>query len=103
MKNNYEEWWYNKIFREFSKPQTKTQKMFWLCKTLKKLMILLEITKDVDLVKNSLVIVLNLIDDVPLDNFERVGKDIKNLPLYEREKIKRILKKTLLIERIEEH
>ncbi len=77
--------------------------MFWLCKTLKKLMILLEITKDVDLVKNSLVIVLNLIDDVPLDNFERVGKDIKNLPLYEREKIKRILKKTLLIERIEEH
>lgn len=95
MNGNYEEWWYNKILRGYSKAQNKRYKNLWLSKTLKQLTILLDTTNDTFLIKNSLIILLNLMEDLPLDRFEKVGKDSKHLSLKERNKIKELLKDTL--------
>jgi hypothetical protein len=103
MKLNFEEWWYKKIFREFIKPREKAQEYLWLTNCLKKLKLLLEITSDLELVKSTIIILLNLLRADPLDNFAKFGKNIKYLPLSEREKIKDMLKETLVIERIEEN
>ncbi|TFG16675.1 MAG: hypothetical protein EU531_05715 [Promethearchaeota archaeon] len=103
MKISFEEWWYEKIFKEYSKPRKKKREFVWLCKILKKLNFLLEFTKDLDLVNNSLLILVNLLDDGPLDNYEKLGKDIRYLPSKEREKIKKLLNKTLILEKIENY
>jgi len=95
---SFKEWWFEKIFSEFSKPRKKNQEVIWLCKTLKKLNFLLEITKDLDLVKSSLFILVSLLDDSPLDSYEKRGKDVRALPLKERERMKKLLKSTLILE-----
>jgi hypothetical protein len=97
MINNYEDWWYNKILRGYAKARNKRYEALWLCKTLRKLMFLLDTTNDATLVKNSLIILLNLIEDLPLDRFEKAGKDAKNLSQNERNKLKELLKDTLVI------
>lgn len=97
MINNYEDWWYNKILRGYAKARNKRYETLWLCKTLKKLMFLLDTTNDTALVKNSLIILLNLIEDLPLDRFEKAGKDAKYLSQDEKDKLKEILKDTLVI------
>jgi len=103
MKISFEEWWYEKIFKEYSKPRKNKQEVVWLCKILKKLKFLLDFTKDLDLVKNSLLILVNLLDEGPLDKYEKLGKDIRYLPSKEREKIKKLLNKTLILEKIENY
>lgn len=95
MINNYEDWWYNKILKGYSKVRNKRYETLWLCKTLKKLMFLLDTTNDTLLVKNSLIILLNLIGDFPIDRFENKGKNIKSLTQTERAKLKQLLKDTL--------
>lgn len=102
MNLSLEEWWYDLIFKEYSRPRKLNQEHIWLCKTLGKLKVIIEITEDIDLIKNSLIIILNLLDDTPLDIYEKSGKDIKYLPLNEREKIKKLLKKTLILENSKE-
>ncbi|MFW9946379.1 MAG: hypothetical protein ACFFDX_06065 [Candidatus Odinarchaeota archaeon] len=97
MISNYEDWWYNKILRGYTKARNKRYETLWLCKTLKKLMFLLDTTNDTSLVKNSLIILLNLIEDLPLDRFEKKGKDAKHLSQNERNKLKELLKDTLVI------
>jgi hypothetical protein len=103
MKISFEEWWYEKIFKEYSKPRKKNLEVTWLFNTLKRLKQILELTNDIHLVKNTLLILINLLDEGPIDNYEKVGKDIKRLTFKERENIKRMLKKTLIMEKIEEH
>ena len=100
MKINFEEWWYDKIFKEYSKSCKRAHKVLWLYKILNRLKILLEITNDMELVKNSLIILINLLDNGPLDIYEKWGKDIKNLPIKERKKVRELLKKTLILEKI---
>ena len=97
MISNYEDWWYNKILRGYAKARNKRYETLWLCKTLKKLMFLLDTTNDTALVKNSLIILLNLIEDLPLDRFEKAGKDSRYLSKNERAKLKELLKDTLVI------
>jgi hypothetical protein len=99
MNLSLEEWWYNMIFKEYSRPRKLNQEHIWLCKTLRKLKLIMEITDDIDLVKDSLMIILYLLDDTPIDIYEKEGKDIRYLPLNEREKIKKLLKKTLIIKK----
>jgi hypothetical protein len=100
MKISFEEWWYRKIFREYSKSSERTHEVLWLYKILNQLRILLEITNNIDLVKNSLVILINLLDNGPLDIYEKLGKDIKYLSTNERKNVKELLKKTLILEKI---
>ncbi len=103
MKISFEEWWYNKIFKEYSKSGKRPQGVLWLYKILNRLKFLLEITKDIELVKNSLVILINLLDNGPLDIYEKLGKDIQHLSAKERKDVKDILKKTLILENIKNH
>lgn len=98
---DFEERWYETIFRDFSKPRKKKQENIWLCRILKKLIFLLKVTKNTDLVQNSLFILTKLLDDDPIDIYEKLGNDVKDLPLKERENIKKILKRTLILERPE--
>ena len=100
MKISFEEWWYNKIFKEYSKSCKRPHEVIWLYKILNRLKIILEITNNIELVKNSLIILINLLDNGPLDIYEKLGKDIKNLPTNERKKVKELLKKTLNMENI---
>ncbi|MFX0027435.1 MAG: hypothetical protein ACFE8M_13615 [Candidatus Hermodarchaeota archaeon] len=58
---------------------------------------MLDTTNDISLVKNSLIILLNLIGDLPLDRFEKAGKDSRFLSKNEREKLKELLRDTLVI------
>ena len=98
---NFEEWWYETIFRDFSKPRKRNQEAIWLCRILKKLIFLLKVTKNNDLVQKSLFILTKLLDDDPIDIYERLGNDIRDLTLKERENIKKLLKKTVVLERKE--
>ena len=98
---SFEEWWYEKVFRDYSKPRKNKQEVVWVCRTLKKIIFLLKITKDIDLVQNSLFILINLLDDGPVDIYEKLGKDIGDLPSKERENIKKLLKRTVILEKTE--
>lgn len=100
MKISFEEWWYDKIFKVYSKSYKNPHEILWLYKILNRLKFLLEITNNIELVKNSLIILINLLDNGPLDIYEKLGKDIKNLPTNERKKVKELLKKTLILEKI---
>lgn len=96
MDSNYEDWWYNKIIKGYNKAQNTRYEMLWLCKILKKLMFLLNATQDTTLVRNSLIILLNLIEDIPLDRFEKIGKDLQYLSIKEKKELKKLLKDTLV-------
>ncbi|MFW9770590.1 MAG: hypothetical protein ACFFFB_07140 [Candidatus Heimdallarchaeota archaeon] len=96
MNSNYEDWWYNKIIREHAKARNNSYEMLWISKILKKLMFLLNTTQDTILVRNSLILLLNLIEDLPLDRFEKRGKDLKYLSLKEKNELKRLLKDTFV-------
>ncbi|MFX0031182.1 MAG: hypothetical protein ACFE8E_13990 [Candidatus Hodarchaeota archaeon] len=96
MNSNYEDWWYNKIFRGYAKARKNRYETLWLCKMLKKLMFLLNTTQDTTLVKNSLIILLNLFEDFPLDRFEKKGRDTKYLSQKEKNELKKLLKDALI-------
>lgn len=65
----------------------------WLCNTLMRLMNLLEATKNKALIKDALIIVLNLMQDIPLDHYEMNIKNFKNMTLNNRLEAKNLLKK----------
>jgi len=65
----------------------------WLCNTLMRLMNLLEATQNKALIKDALIIVLNLMQDIPLDHYEMNIKNFKNMTLNNRLEAKNLLKK----------
>ncbi|MFX1496852.1 MAG: hypothetical protein ACFFBH_04955 [Promethearchaeota archaeon] len=96
MDNNHDDWWYNKIIKGYIKARNNRYEMLWLCKILKKLMFLLNVAQDTTLVRNSLIILLSLIEDLPLDRFAKIGKDLKYLSLKEKRELKQLLKDALV-------
>ena len=101
MEHQYEEWWYNSILKGYKRVRgTSKLETIWLHKKLKKLMFLLDSTNDINLVKNSMILLISLIDDFPIDIHEQLGREIKSCTPEEQKEVKKILKETLLKQNI---
>ncbi|MFX1405944.1 MAG: hypothetical protein ACFFBW_03250 [Promethearchaeota archaeon] len=71
----------------------KNELNLWLCETLIKLMNLLKAIKNKALIKDALIIVLNLTRDMPLNNYNMHLKNFKNISLNNSIEAKHLLKK----------
>ena len=67
----------------------------WYYRTLVKLMELLNRTKNKNLVKNALIILLYFFKNIPIDNFSTQGVGLKSLSNKEKNALISILKKEL--------
>jgi hypothetical protein len=80
---------FDSYFRQF---HSKNNLTLWLCKTLMKLMNLLEVSRDKELIKDALIIVLNLMKDTPLDLYHKNTKNFKEMTLIKRLEVRHLLK-----------
>ncbi len=62
-------------------------KNIWKSRAMLKLMEKLKNHKDKNLVKNALIILLSLFEDVPADLFDSVGSDLEHISEKERQEV----------------
>lgn len=94
MTKDFDKKLFKAIFDSYFKFNYSNNKItLWLCNTLMRLMNLLEATKNKALIKDAIIIALNLMKEIPLDPYEFNTKDLKNMTLNNQIEAKFLLKK----------
>ncbi len=87
---------YTKILNIFLKVgDDERLKDIWKSRAMLKLMEKLKTHKNKNVVKNALIILLSLFEDVPADLFDSVGSDLENISEKERQEVILKLKEIL--------